>query len=73
MQRKPLAITLDGMEFTIPKIGDKHPVYEIVHAASGRSLRVQFNKRREAVAWLCANVPHIKARLVYVFLTTDYS
>lgn len=64
MKPKPLSITLHGMEFSIPKVGaGTGKRYEILHTVSGRSLRIQFKKRCEAVAWLRANIERVTSQV----------
>ena len=61
MKRKPKRVTVRGIEFDIPKVGEKSGArYEIVHVASGRSLRMLFTKRREAERWLTANIARVQ-------------
>lgn len=64
MKRKPKRVTVGGIEFDLPKVGEKSGArYEIVHAESGRSLRVQFAQRCEAEAWLAANITRVQERV----------
>lgn len=64
MQRKPHTITLAGIEFIIPKVGEgTGKRYEIIHAESGRAVWRQFIQCREAEAWLKANIERVKTHL----------
>lgn len=61
MQRKPKRVTVGGIEFDLPKLGEGSGArYEIVHVESGRSLRVLFVERREAERWLNANIARVQ-------------
>lgn len=64
MKRKPKRIILDGIEFDLPKVGEgTGKRYEIIHTASGRSLRVQFIQRCEAEAFLTSNIARIRTQI----------